>query len=35
MPGLKDNWRRVNMQSYGPVLRPVMDEMMGYLTQLL
>lgn len=35
MPGLKDNWRRVNMQSYGTMLRPVMDEMVGYLTQLL
>ena len=35
MPGLKDNWRRVNMQSYGPMLRPVMDEMIGNLTQLL
>jgi hypothetical protein len=35
MPGLKDNWRRVNMQSYGAVLRPVMDQLMGYLTQLL
>lgn len=35
MPGLKDNWRRVNMQSYGTMLRPVMDQMMGYLTQLL
>ena len=35
MPGLKDNWRRVNMQSYGAVLRPVMDQLMGNLTQLL
>ena len=35
MPGLKDNWRRVNMQSYGDILRPVMDDMIVNLTNLL
>ena len=35
MPGLKDNWRRVNMQSYGEVLRPVMEEMIVTLTEML
>lgn len=35
MPGLKDNWRRVNMQTYGDILRPVMDDMIGNLTKLL
>ena len=35
MPGLKDNWRRINMSSYGDILRPAMDEMMVHLTDLL
>lgn len=35
MPGLKDNWRRVNMQSYGDILRPVMEDMIGNLTNML
>lgn len=35
MPGLKDNWRRVNMQSYGDILRPVMEDLIVNLTQLL
>ena len=35
MPGLKDNWRRVNMQSYGDILRPVMEDMIVNLTGLL
>ena len=35
MPGLKDNWRRVNMQSYGDILRPTMEEMIGHLTNML
>jgi hypothetical protein len=35
MPGLKDNWRRVNMQSYGDILRPVMESMIGNLTNML
>ena len=35
MPGLKDNWRRVNMQSYGDILRPVMEDMIGNLTKML
>lgn len=35
MPGLKDNWRRVNMQSYGDILRPTMEEMIGTLTEML
>ena len=35
MPGLKDNWRRINMQSYGDILRPVMDDMVVNLTNLL
>ena len=35
MPGLKDNWRRVNMQSYGDILRPVMDDMIVTLTEML
>ncbi len=35
MPGLKDNWRRVNMQSYGDILRPVMEDMIVNLTNML
>ena len=35
MPGLKDNWRRVNMQSYGDILRPVMEDLIVNLTGLL
>jgi hypothetical protein len=35
MPGLKDNWRRVNMQSYADILRPVMEDMIGNLTNML
>lgn len=35
MPGLKDNWRRVGMQSYGEMLRPTMDSLVGNLTKLL
>ena len=35
MPGLKDNWRRVNMQSYGDILRPVMEDMIVNLTEML
>ena len=35
MPGLKDNWRRINTQSYGDVLRPVMEDMIGMLTEML
>jgi hypothetical protein len=35
MPGLKDNWRRVNMQSYGDILRPVMEDLIGNLTKML
>lgn len=35
MPGLKDNWRRINMSSYGDLLRPSMEEMIVHLTGLL
>jgi hypothetical protein len=35
MPGLKDNWRRVNMQSYADILRPVMEDMIVNLTELM
>ncbi len=35
MPGLKDNWRRINTQSYGDILRPVVEEMIGTLTEML
>jgi hypothetical protein len=35
MPGLKDNWRRVNMQSYGDILRPVMEDLIVNLTDML
>jgi hypothetical protein len=35
MPGLKDNWRRVGMQSYGEMLRPTMDSLVGNLSKLL
>ncbi len=35
MPGLKDISQRINMQSYGEILTPVMHEMIGNLTKLL
>ena len=35
MPGIKDNWRRVRQQSYGDILGPVMDDLVGTLTKLL
>jgi hypothetical protein len=35
MPGLKDITQRINMQSYGDILRPVMYEMISNLTKLL
>ncbi len=35
MPGLKDITQRINMQSYGDMLRPVMHEMISNLTKLL
>lgn len=35
MPGLKDITQRINMQSYGDILRPTMHEMIGNLTKLL
>ncbi len=35
MPGLKDITQRINMQSYGDMLRPTMHEMISNLTKLL
>jgi len=35
MPGLKDITQRINMQSYGDILRPTMHEMISNLTKLL
>ena len=35
MPGLKDITQRINMQSYGDILKPTMHEMIGNLTKLL
>lgn len=35
MPGIRDNWRRVKRESYGDILGPVMDDLVGNLTKLL